>query len=130
VVEFLTGKQGELESELERQMREAAADLDFEAAARHRNRLDAVRAIRERQKVVSSRPLNMDVIGFFREETIAGAHVFVVREGRVLYGNEFVLDKADVSMRNSSPASFSLLRIVRSRAKSWCPNSQTLRCWR
>ena len=80
-------------------MRAAAADLDFEGAARHRNRLEAVQSIRERQKVVSSRPLNMDVIGFHREETVAGVHVFVVREGRVLYGNEFVLDKGlDVSM--------------------------------
>lgn len=96
---FLSGKHDDLEQELGRQMRAAAADLDFEAAARFRNRLEAVAAIRERQKVVSSRPLNMDVIGFFREETVAGVHVFVVREGRVLYGNEFVLDKGlDVPM--------------------------------
>jgi len=99
VLRFLTGRHDELEGELARQMKAAAADLDFEAAARHRNRLEAVQAIRERQKVVSGRPLNMDVIGFNREETVAGVHVFVVREGRVLYGNEFVLDKGlDVSM--------------------------------
>ncbi len=99
VARFLTGKHDDLEVELERLMREAAAELDYEGAARHRNRLEAVRAIRERQTVVSSRPLDMDVIGFFREETIAGVHVFVVRHGRVLYGNEFVLDKGlDVPM--------------------------------
>ncbi len=99
VARFLTGKHDDLEGELGRQMRRAAADLDFEAAARYRNRLEAVQAIRERQKVVSSRPLNMDVVGFHREETVAGVHVFVVREGRVLYGNEFVLDKGlDVPM--------------------------------
>lgn len=93
VASFLSGKHDDLEVELERQMREAAADLDFESAARHRNRLEAVNAIRGKQTVVSSRPLNMDVVGFHREETIAGVHVFVVREGRVLYGNELVLDK-------------------------------------
>jgi len=90
---FLSGKHDDLELELERRMREAAADLDFESAARYRNRLEAVEAIRGSQKVVSARPLEMDVIGFFREETVAGVHLFVVREGRVLYGNEFVLDK-------------------------------------
>jgi excinuclease ABC subunit C len=96
---FLTGKHDDLEGELGRQMRAAAADLDFETAARYRNRLEAVQTIRHRQKVVSSRPLNMDVVGFHREETVAGVHVFVVREGRVLYGNEFVLDKGlDVPM--------------------------------
>jgi excinuclease ABC subunit C len=58
-----------------------------------------VHAIRGKQKVVSARPLNMDVIGFYREETVAGVHLFVVREGRVLIGNEFVLDKGlDVPM--------------------------------
>lgn len=99
VARFLSGKHDDLERDLERQMHEAAADLDFESAARHRNRLEAVRALRHKQTVVSGRPLNMDVIGFYREETVAGVHVFVVREGRVLYGNEFVLDKGlDVPM--------------------------------
>jgi excinuclease ABC subunit C len=32
-------------------------------------------------------------VGVFREETIAAAHVFQVREGRVLAGSEFVLDQ-------------------------------------
>lgn len=93
IVHFLSGKHDDLEVELERRMQEASSDLDFESAARYRNRLDAVHAIRGRQKVVSSRPLEFDVIGFFREETVAGVHLFAVREGRVLFGNEIVLDK-------------------------------------
>jgi excinuclease ABC subunit C len=96
---FLSGKHDDLEHELESRMREAAGELDFEGAARYRNRLEAVHAIRGRQKVVSARPLEFDVVGFFREETIAGVHLFAVREGRVLFGNEFVLDKGlDVPM--------------------------------
>lgn len=93
IARFLEGKHDDLEGEIERRMRAAAAELDFESAARYRNRLEAIAAIRGRQKVVSARPLNLDVVGFFREETIAGVHVFAVREGRVLFGNEFVLDK-------------------------------------
>ncbi len=93
VAEFLSGKSSEMEQDLERQMREAAADLDFETAARFRNRLDAIKAIRQRQTVVSSRPLDMDVIGICREETIAGVHVLAVRGGRVIRVNELVLDK-------------------------------------
>ncbi|MHB9004687.1 MAG: excinuclease ABC subunit UvrC [Coriobacteriia bacterium] len=93
VSSFLAGRHGEVARELEATMLEASANLDFERAARFRNRLEAVRAIEERQKVVSSRPLDADVIGFHREETVTGVHVFVVREGRVLIGNEFVLDK-------------------------------------
>jgi len=93
VAGFLSGKHDDLERDLARQMKAAAADLDYEAAAKHRNRLEAVNAIRQRQHIVSGRPLNMDVVGLFREETVAGAHVFVVREGRVLVANELVVDK-------------------------------------
>jgi len=93
VVRFLQGKHEGVAEELEREMRAAAAELDYERAARYRNRLEAVQAVEERQKMVSCRPLKLDVVGFWREETIAGVHVFVVREGRVLIGNEFVLDK-------------------------------------
>lgn len=99
VAGFLEGKRTDIADELEREMREAAASLDYERAARLRNSLSAVRSVLEKQKVVSDRPLDMDVIGIEREETIAAVHVFLVRNGRVLVGNEFVLDKGmDVSM--------------------------------
>ncbi|MBA4371120.1 MAG: excinuclease ABC subunit UvrC, partial [Coriobacteriaceae bacterium] len=93
VTAFLEGRQRELADGLERAMLDAAVDLDFERAARLRKSLDAVRKVLQRQKVVSASGLDADVIGLEREETIAGAHVLVVRDGRVLLGNEIVLDK-------------------------------------
>lgn len=93
VERFLAGERDEFVGELEAEMKEAAAELDFEHAARARDRLEAIKALQEKQKAVLSRPLNIDVIGFFREETIAAAHVFVVRNGRIIISNDFVLDK-------------------------------------
>ena len=93
VERFLAGKRGEFEDELTEEMEAAAAELDFEHAARVRDRLQAIRALQEHQKAALSRPLNLDAVGFFREETIAAAHVFVVREGRIIISNDFVLDK-------------------------------------
>lgn len=93
VERFLGGEREEFIEELESEMKEAAADLDFEHAARVRDRLDAIKALQEKQKAVLPRPLNIDVIGFYREETIASAHVFVVRKGRIIISNDFVLDK-------------------------------------
>ncbi|MFA5844307.1 MAG: excinuclease ABC subunit UvrC [Coriobacteriia bacterium] len=93
VVAFLEGRHRGVADELASRMREAAADLDFERAARYRNALDAVGRVLERQRIVSEKPLDMDVVGFEREETVTGVHLLAVREGRVLYGNEFVLDK-------------------------------------
>ena len=93
VERFLAGERDEFVGELEDEMKEAAAELDFEHAARVRDRLEAIRALQEKQKAVLSRPLNIDVIGFYREETIASAHVFVIRAGRIIISNDFVLDK-------------------------------------
>ncbi len=93
IAAFLEGRQREVADELERAMREAAAELDYERAARMRNSLDAVCASLERQRVVSDRPLDLDVIGLEREETIAGVHLLHVREGRIVGSNEFTLDK-------------------------------------
>ncbi len=96
---FLDGRTTGVAGELEDSMREAAADLDFERAARLRNALTAVRAVVAKQQVAANRPLDLDAVGVFREETIAGVHLFQVREGRVLAGNEFILDKGlDVPM--------------------------------
>ena len=99
VAEFLDGRRSAVAGELERGMRAAAAELDYERAARYRNRLEAVRSVLDRQTVVSERKLDADVVGVFREETIAAAHLFQVREGRVMSGAEFILGQGlDVSL--------------------------------
>ncbi len=74
-------------------MAEAAANLDFERAARVKRRLQVIDGLDDKQRVVLSSAQDVDVVGFWREETIAGACVFVVREGRVSRTCEFVLDK-------------------------------------
>jgi excinuclease ABC subunit C len=78
-------------------MREAAADLDFERAGRLKARLESLNALDDRQQVMFSSDVSLDLIGFYREETISAACVFVVREGRTVRTVEFILDKgADV----------------------------------
>ncbi|HEY3318290.1 MAG TPA: excinuclease ABC subunit UvrC [Coriobacteriia bacterium] len=93
VVSFLEGRTKGVAEALEREMRAASGELEFERAARLKRSADAVRKVLERQMVVSEKPLDMDVIGLVREETIAAVHLLAVREGRVLAGNEFVLDE-------------------------------------
>lgn len=92
VSDFLAGKQAQVIGELRAEMEEAAENLDFERAAKLRNAIESVQRLRERQQVVSEKPLDLDLVGIHREETIAAVHLFLVREGRVLAGNEFVLD--------------------------------------
>lgn len=98
VENFLRGNRSEIVMEVQEQMQEAAADLDFERAARLKGRLDALSALDDRQQVTFPTSVNLDLIGFYREETISAACVFVVREGRTVRSVEFILDKGlDVS---------------------------------
>ncbi|WP_282190640.1 excinuclease ABC subunit UvrC [Adlercreutzia caecimuris] len=90
---FLAGNHREFVDELASEMRDAAEELDFERAGRLKSRIDTINSLADKQHAVSSRDLSADVIGFFREETVAGVHVLVIREGRIVNSNEFVLNR-------------------------------------
>ena len=93
VARFLDGHHDEFVRDMTEDMMLAAEELDFERAARIKERIDAVNALSDKQHAVSSRNLNADVVGIYREETIAGVHVFMIREGRIINSNEFILNK-------------------------------------
>lgn len=93
VTRFLNGQHKEFQDELTHAMQTAAADLDFEKAARIKSRLDVLSSLHSKQNVQVGRSLDIDVIGMYREDELAGAHVLMVREGQVLNANEFVLNK-------------------------------------
>ena len=78
---------------LNNQMTDATNSLDFERAGRIKERIDIINSLSSKQHIVSQQSLNVDVIGFYREETIAGVHVLIVREGRIINSNEFVLNR-------------------------------------
>ena len=98
VEQFLEGRRSVIIDDLREQMADAAADLEFERAARIKHRIDVLEGLDDRQQVVLSGDVSMDAVGFYREETISAACVLVVREGRVIRAPEFTLNKgADVS---------------------------------
>lgn len=90
---FLNGERTEILFELKQEMQEAAENLDFERAKRLKDRVDTIEALSDFQHVDFDARTSCDVIGFYREETIAGAHVLIVREGKIVNSNEFVLNK-------------------------------------
>ena len=65
----LDGKTAELCARLEREMLEAAEDLKFEIAAEKRDKLKAIQKLETKQRVVSGRSADSDVVGFVRGET-------------------------------------------------------------
>ncbi len=93
VARFLEGNHGEFIRDMTEDMQAAAAELDFERAARIKSRIGAEKSLNDKQHAVTSHNMNADVIGLVREETVSAAHVFMVREGRIINSNEFVLDR-------------------------------------
>ena len=95
LIQFLCGETQTVVRRLERQMAEAADALEFERAARYRDRLTAVRKAIEKQAVVTERPEDLDVIGIHGDDLEAAVQVFYVRRGRVMGRKGFVVDKVE-----------------------------------
>jgi len=94
VVLFLEGQQDRLIERLNGEMTEAADRLNYEAAARLRDRLVAVRRVTEAQKVVWRSRIDMDLIASARSHGQACMQVFFVRGGKLIGQEHFILDGA------------------------------------
>jgi excinuclease ABC subunit C len=92
VVLFLEGHHDALIERLQLEMSDAAEHFNFEAAARLRDRIIAVRRTIEAQKVVWRSRVDMDLIAVAREHGQACMQVFMVRNGKLLGQEHFILD--------------------------------------
>jgi len=93
--DFLDGNTDDIVRRLDGEMREAADAMEYERAARVRDRLTAVRRAIERQQMVADRNEDLDVIGLADDELEASVQVFFVRKGRVVGRKGFILDKVE-----------------------------------
>ncbi len=95
LIDFLDGDTDAIVSRLETEMREAADELEFERAARLRDRLEAVRKAIAKQQMVVDKAEDVDVVGIADDELEAAVQVFFVRRGRVVGRKGFVIDKVE-----------------------------------
>src|SRR3954470_3262848 len=91
VVDFLSGRYRSIERDLEQRMRDAAEAQQFEQAALERNRLHAVKALLERQRVAREGVGTLDAIAVAMEGADANAQVFQVRDGVLSDRHSFYL---------------------------------------
>lgn len=95
LTDVLNGDADGILKDLEVAMREASSALDFEKAARLRDRLAAVKRVTEKQQVVGDNNDSVDVIGLFDDDLEASVQVFYVRHGRVVGRRGFMVDKVE-----------------------------------
>jgi excinuclease ABC subunit C len=95
LVQFLDGDTAPVVRRLEEEMADAAEHLEFERAARLRDRLTAVRKAIEKQQMVTERAEDLDCFGIAEDELEAAVQVFYVRRGRVVGRKGFIVDKVE-----------------------------------
>ena len=81
---FMQGRSDVLDAQLHSQMEDAAESLDFELAARFRDRLRATHRIAERQKMLTGSRADQDCVAVALEGGRAMVALLSVRKGRVL----------------------------------------------
>jgi excinuclease ABC subunit C len=92
---FLEGDTKPIVHRLEHEMRQAASELEFERAARLRDRLHSVRLAIERQQMVTDTPEDLDVVAIVDDELVAAVQVLHVRRGSLVGRHGFVLEKVE-----------------------------------
>jgi excinuclease ABC subunit C len=92
VIAFLSGRFRQIERDLDNSMRAHAGRQEYETAALERNRLHAVRALLERQRVASEGAGSYDAVAVAGDGPDANAQVFQVRDGVLSDRQSFYLD--------------------------------------
>ena len=95
LTEFLDGDTDAVVHHLQSEMKSASDSLEFERAARIRDRLGGVMRALEKQQMVGERDEDLDIIGVADDELEAAVQVFFIRKGRVVGRKGFILDKVE-----------------------------------
>jgi len=95
VVLFLEGKQEDLIVKLEKDMEQAALNLEFERAAQLRDQIQGIKQVIEKQKIVSDGHEDQDVMAMARGFNEACVQVFFVRGGKLIGRENYFLKGTD-----------------------------------
>lgn len=80
---FLAGSDDSVVDRIADSMKTAAADLDFEIAAKYRDQLQAIQKVLEKNTVVLEPTANLDVLALAFDDLEVSVQVFYVRSGRI-----------------------------------------------
>ena len=89
ILEFLNGHYEKLLGSLEKQMMDAAEQMEYEKAAEYRDLLASVKQVAQKQKITSSSMEDRDIIAMAMNDSDAVVQVFFVREGKLIGREHF-----------------------------------------
>ncbi|MEU6350531.1 excinuclease ABC subunit UvrC [Streptomyces sp. NPDC047072] len=93
--DFMAGRTGTYIRRLEKQMTDAAEEMEYERAARLRDDIEALKKAMEKSAVVLADATDADLIAVAEDELEAAVQIFHVRGGRVRGQRGWVTDKVE-----------------------------------
>ncbi|NGO46048.1 excinuclease ABC subunit UvrC [Streptomyces ureilyticus] len=93
--DFMAGRTGTYIRRLERQMTDAAEEMEYERAARLRDDIEALKKAMEKSAVVLADATDADLMAVAEDELEAAVQIFHVRGGRVRGQRGWVTDKVE-----------------------------------
>ena len=95
VTSFLSGKYQDIIKRIERQMEDAAINLEFEKAATLRDQLAAIKKIEQKQTASNSSMEDQDVIAFARSAKDTLMQIYFVRQGKLIGREHFLINETE-----------------------------------
>ncbi len=89
IAAFMEGRDQEVIDELTAEMYKASENLEFEMAAVLRDRIQSVKALSQRQKVITDNDADMDVFALAAEDGLSCVEVFYIRHGKLIGRDSF-----------------------------------------
>ncbi len=89
-LDFIRGGSAQALERLRQRMEQASDALEFEKAAQYRDRIQAIERITDRQKVVSSKAADADMVAFTQSDSATAAAVLLFRNHRLVDKKDFV----------------------------------------
>ena len=90
-LDFLSGNFSPVLKELERKMKEASENMEFEEAIKYRDMFNSVKKIAQKQKITDSDGEDKDIIALALDENDAVVQVFFIRDGRLIGREHFYM---------------------------------------
>ncbi len=99
IAAVLEGKYAYIIKNLSEKMYAASEALEFERAARYRDKIESLKILGDKQKMLSTKENNRDIIGIYQDERESCIQIFYMRDGKISGSEYFVFEQDENSRK-------------------------------
>ena len=106
LMQFLNGRTAPIVKRMQKEMKNASEEMRYEKAASLRDQINAIEKVVEKQKVITKKQIDSDVIAMAREDGDACVQIFFIRAGKMIGREYFMLEGTEDSADEEVMAQF------------------------